>query len=97
MANIRSLKKDIDYLMSLVLEDCVFVIQNYPGTEKEKVMEIAQQVILEHHELRKQVNHPDGKNNRVLIKKYFKSVIENLYNAADQSLDQLSGVVRKVS
>jgi len=97
MANIRSLKKDIDYLMSLVLEDCVFVIQNYPGTEKEKVMEIAQQVILEHHELRKQVNHPDGKNNRVLIKKYFKSVIDNLYNAADKSLDQLSGIVRKDS
>ncbi len=96
MASIRFLKKDIDYLMSLVLEDCVFVMENHPDSDREKIMSIAQQVILKHHELRKQVNHPDWKDNRVLVRKYFKKVIENLYAMADKSLDQLSEAVRKV-
>jgi hypothetical protein len=97
MASIRSLKKDIDYLMSMVLEDCVFVMEKYPDTDKEKVMDIARHVIVKHREFRKQTNHPDGKKNSVLVKKYFRAVIGNLYSSADASLDQLKDVIRKES
>ena len=37
MASIRSLKKDIDLLLSLVLEDCMYVMEHYPEADKEKV------------------------------------------------------------
>ena len=57
MANIRSLKKDIDFLMTLVLQDCISIMENYPETDKEKVMEIARKVIQDHRLLRTKVCH----------------------------------------
>jgi hypothetical protein len=94
MANIRSLKKDIDYMMSLVLEDCMIVLENYPETDKEKVMGIAQQVIFDHHVLRLKVSHKLIKNNPESAKKYLSSIVEEMYSKADNALDQLTDFIR---
>jgi hypothetical protein len=94
MANIRSLKKDIDYMMSLVLEDCMIVLENYPETDKEKVMGIAQQVIFDHHALRLKISHKLIKNNPESAKKYLSSIVEEMYSKADNSLDQLTDFIR---
>jgi hypothetical protein len=94
MANIRSLKKDIDYMMSLVLEDCMIVLENYSDTDKEKVMNIAQQVIFDHHALRLKISHRLIKNNPEGAKKYLSSIVEEMYAKADNSLDQLTAFAR---
>jgi len=94
MANIRSLKKDIDYMMSLVLEDCMIVLENYSETDKEKVMGIAQQVIFDHHALRLKISHKLIKNNPESAKKYLSSIVEEMYSKADNSLDQLTDFIR---
>jgi hypothetical protein len=95
MANIRLLKKDIDYLMSLVLEDCIFVLENNPEADREKVMGIAQQVIFDHRKLRDKVSHRQIRKNPEKTKKYLSSVVEEMYEAADKSLDELSDLISK--
>lgn len=95
MATIRSLKKDIDYMMSLVLEDCMTVLENYPEADKEKVMGIAQQVIFDHHALRVKVSNRLIKNNAGHVKKYLSAIVEEMYAKADNSLDQLTAFTRK--
>lgn len=95
MASIRSLKKDIDLLLSLVLEDCMFVQEHYPEANKEKINAIAREVMFRHRELRTMVNHPDGKDNPALNRQYLKSVVDKLYEVADNALDQLSSEVKK--
>lgn len=93
MASLRSLKKDIDYLMSLVLEECMYVIQTYPEADKEKIMEIARQIIEKHRDLRLRVNHPDGKDNPEMLKAYLKKVVDDLYKEANKALESLSGLI----
>ena len=95
MTSIRSLKKDIDLLLSLVLEDCMYVMEHYPEADKEKINAIARKVMVHHRELRTMVNHPDGKDNPAVVKKYMQSVVTKLYEVADQALDQLSSEVKK--
>jgi hypothetical protein len=94
MANIRSLKKDIDYMMSLVLEDCMILLENYPDADKEKVMNIAQQVIFDHHALRSKISHRLIKNHPDSVKKYLSSIVEEMYAKADNSLEQLTVFIR---
>jgi hypothetical protein len=94
MANIRSLKKDIDYMMSLVLEDCMIVLENHPAAGKEKIMTIAQQVIFDHHALRLKVSHKLIKKNPAGARKYLSSIVEEMYAKADNSLDQLTALIR---
>ena len=94
MASIRYLKKDIDYLMSLVLEDCIFIMQNHTAADKEKVFEIAQQIILDHRSLREKVSRGMIKNNRDKVKGYLSSVVDEMHEIADKSLDQLSALIK---
>ena len=95
MASLRSLKKDIDYLLSLVLEECLYAIDEYPDSDKEKIMETARKVIAVHRELRLRVNHLNGKDDPRLVKEYLRKIVSDLYGSANSALEDLSGLIRK--
>lgn len=96
MANLRSLKKDIDYLLSLVLEECMYVIDAYPNADKEKVLKLARKVITSHRNLRIRVNHLDGKANPKIVKEYLKKVVDDLYSEANSALEELAEIIKQV-
>ncbi len=97
MASKRDMKKDIDLLMSLVLNDCFFVIEYNQKVDQDAVMAIAADVIRKHREFRKRVNHPDGKDNPKLVKEYYKNLNAELLAATDEALEKLSAEVKKVA
>lgn len=90
MASIKTLKKDINLLLSLVLNDCFYIVETNEKADKEKIMAIASEVLSKHKELRKRVNHPDGKNNPKLVKKYYNSIVTELLQTVDKSLESLA-------
>jgi len=95
MASLRSLKKDIDYLLSLVLEECMYVIEANPDAEKEKVLETMRKVIADHRELRLRVNHLNGKDNPKMVKEYLRQVVQDLYKTANSALEELTGFAKQ--
>jgi hypothetical protein len=97
MASVRNLKKDIDMLMSLVLNDCFYVIEYNPKVDAQAVMQIAGGIIEKHHEFRARVNHPDGKDNPKLVKKYYSELMSDLFAASDEALEALSAEIKKVA
>jgi len=97
MASVKVLKKDIDLLMSLVLNDCFYVLEYNSKVDSEAIMKIAGDIIQKHRELRLQVNHPDGKDNPKMIKKYYNQIISEMLKFADDSLERLSAEVKKVA
>lgn len=96
MASVKNLKKDIDLLMSLVLNDCFSVLEYNEKVEKEEVLKIAGDVIQKHRELRLRVNHPDGKENPKLVKSYYNKLISDALKETDAALERLSAEVKKV-
>lgn len=96
MASLRSLKKDIDYLLSLVLGECMYIIDFHPEADKEKVMEIARKVIASHRNLRVRVNHLDGKANPKIVKEYLKKVVDDLYAEANSALEELAELIKQI-
>lgn len=97
MASVRNLKKDIDLIMSLVLNDCFYVMSQNQKISEDAVADIASEVIQKHRELRIRVNHPDGKDNKKLVKQYYNQVTTELLNFADSALKKLSAEVKKAS
>ncbi len=97
MASIKNLKKDIDLLMSLVLNDCFYVLEYNSKVDSDAVMKIAGDVIRKHRELRLRVNHPDGKDNPKLAKKHYDGIVSEMLTFADNSLEELSKEVKKVA
>lgn len=97
MASVKDLKKDIDVLMSLVLNDCFSVLEHNSKVDSEAVLKIAGDVIRIHRELRIRVNHPDGKDNPKLVRTYYSTLISDALKEADSALETLSAEVKKVA
>lgn len=96
MASVRSLKKDIDMVMSMALSDCFYVLEYNEKVNQEEIMKIASDIVIMHRELRLRANHPDGKDNPKLVKQYYQKVVSDLLSFTDVSLERLSAEVKKV-
>ena len=97
MASIKDLKKDIDLLMSMVLNDCFYVLEYNTKVDNDAVMKIAGDVIQKHRDLRVRVNHPDGKDNPKMVRDYYNQLSSEMLVFADASLEKLSAEIKKVA
>ncbi len=97
MASVKDLKKDIDVLMSLVLNDCFSVLEHNSKVDSEAILKIAGDVIRKHRELRIRASHPDGKDNPKLVKAFYSDLIADALKEADSALENLSSEVKKVA
>ena len=97
MASKRDLKKDIDMLMSMVLNDCFYILEYNKKVDAQAVMKIAESIVVQHREFRKRVNHPDGKDNPKLVRKYYNDLAADVLAAADEAFEALSEEVKKVA
>jgi hypothetical protein len=94
MASVRSLKKDIDFLMSLVLQDCISVMEKYPETDQEEILEIARKIIQDHRSLRARVVSREIRKHPGQSGKYLSGVVEEMYALSGSSLDRLNAFVK---
>lgn len=97
MASIRNLKKDVDLLMSMVLNDCFYIVEYNPKVDSQAVMKIAGEVIEKHREFRIRINHPDGKESPKLVKQYYNDLSKELLDTANKAFERLSEEVKKVA
>lgn len=95
MASKRDLKKDIDLVMSLALNDCFYVLEYNPKVDNEAVYKLAGEIVQKHREFRLRAIHPDGKDNPKLVKKFYKALVNDMLAAADAALESLSAEVKK--
>ena len=96
MASVRKLKRDIDLIFSSVLSDCFYVLDQNSKVDEKKILKIVENIIEKHRELRIRTNHPDGKDNSKMIKKYYKDIASELLETADKAYKELSSEIKKV-
>lgn len=97
MASIKRLKKEIDVIMSGVLSDCFYIVEYNPKVDALAVMKIAGEMIEKHRDFRIRANHPDGKDNPKLVKKYYNALATDVMDTVDKALEALSAEVKKVA
>lgn len=95
MASVRNLKKDIDYLVSLVVVDCFQYIHYFDNADKEAAFKIVNDIMGKRKDLRSRANHPDGKDNPPLIKKHYQKVGQDLLVVCDDAYAQLAKLIDK--
>ncbi|WP_163710824.1 hypothetical protein [Mangrovibacterium lignilyticum] len=93
MAKLRNLKKDIDFLVGQVVLDCFEYIHVAKDADSEGAYAIVGEILVFRNNLRNRVNHPDGKDNPALTKKFYHKIGQELVEACDESHDKLSKLV----
>lgn len=78
MASIRRLKKDVDYLVSELVIDCFSYVNLHTKAKKDQAFKIIEEAVALRNKVRDLANHPDGKENRGLVKKHYRETIEKL-------------------
>lgn len=94
MANIRDLKKDIDYLVYEVISDC-FSAMSVKQEEaiSDKLAEIVSDAIILRNELFSKIKCKDDKKKPENMKNYYRNIRSELFKDIDELFERLSKVV----
>ncbi|OFY39269.1 MAG: hypothetical protein A2X18_04425 [Bacteroidetes bacterium GWF2_40_14] len=90
MANLRVVKKDIDFLLAQVISDCWTFIYINPTKQSEAAIEIMNDAIELRNSLYTRVNHPDRKS----LKDSYKAVNIDLLKGVDALFVRISELTK---
>ncbi len=95
MANIRELKKDIDYLVYEVISDCFTAMSVQPENRSKKLAEIAGDAVVLRNELFSRARQPGGKDSKKEVKDHYKKLRTDLIEGVDKLFERISKIVKK--
>ena len=89
MASIRSIKRDIDYLVSEVIADSYLTIYFHPD-KRERAIKIIEDAVALRNGLVNRANNPVEKNNPHLVKRHYNQLRRDLLEGIDKLFTQVS-------
>ncbi|MBP3482302.1 MAG: hypothetical protein J6K28_02785 [Alistipes sp.] len=89
MANLRDIKKEIDYRLEELLFDCEMAIYVHPSKENE-VFGLMQKGVDLRNMLFVKVNNPADAKNRSLVRKHFAALRNEMIAEFDKLFQELS-------
>lgn len=95
MTTRRRLKKEIDYVVSDLILDCVTYTNLYQKPNDEEALQIVQDTLDLRNKLREQANHPEQKDNSQSAKSYYDSIAKTLVTGVDEGYGKLGKLVNK--
>ncbi|MDR2563527.1 MAG: hypothetical protein LBC98_06240 [Prevotellaceae bacterium] len=95
MARIKSLKKDIDFLMNELITDCQLFIITRPEQNSPEAEKIINQAVELWNQLYERTNNPDGKHDRKLVRQHYKSIEKDLLVQTHEMFAQISALAAK--
>ncbi len=95
MASRKVLKRDIDFLTSELLSDCVLYVDLYPQHETEPVTEIINNVLLKKQDVFARINIATSKMERKEVKNMYKALVGEMLTAVNEGYEKLSKLPRK--
>ncbi|TAJ11835.1 hypothetical protein DMA11_15360 [Marinilabiliaceae bacterium JC017] len=90
MSSIRNLKKDINFLASELFTDCYVKQLLHEDADKEQIAKIMVEAVNFKAEFIARANHPDGKDNRKLVKAFFQNLRKDMYARFMELTDNLN-------
>lgn len=91
MANLRRLKKDIDYCLEELVFDCDMAICFHSSKEKE-IFEVMQEGVALRNELFKKAMNPAEPHNRSLVRKHYAALRREISGAFGEKFEKLSKI-----
>ncbi len=94
MATLRSIKKDVDYLISAVVSDC-YTCMLIGHKSKDEVLQIVEDAIEARNNFIEKANHPADKKNKSLVKKHYAFLNKEIMTTVDALFERLSALCKQ--
>lgn len=95
MATVRRLKKEIEFMSSQLIGDCIEVLERFKDNKDTNVLSIIEEAVLLNNTMLDRACHPDGKDNPKLVKKHYQKLKNDFIKGLDQAYEKLDGLIKK--
>ena len=95
MTTRRRLKKEIDYVVSDLVIDCMTYANLYQKPNDEDALQIVQDTMELRNQLRHMANHPEQRKNSEKAKAYYENISKTLVEGVDKGYGRLGKLVNK--
>jgi hypothetical protein len=95
MTSRRRIKKEIDYVVSDLILDCVTYTNLYQKSNDQEALLIVQDTLELRNKLRNQANHPEQKDNSETSKSYYDNIAKTLVEGVEAGYAKLGKLVNK--
>lgn len=92
MASLRTIKKDVDYLVNEVVGDCYMSLYFNRNRNQADVVTIMEEAVDLRNDLFQKINNPAEKHNKRLVKKHYAQIRKELLDGIDSLFEKLSGI-----
>ena len=93
MTSRRRLKKEIDYVASDLILDCLMYTNMYKKPNDTEALEIIQGTLILRNELRDLANHPEKREASETVKSHFDNIAKTLIGGVEEGYGKLDKLV----
>lgn len=94
MASIRTIKKDLTYLVNEVISDASIALYFQPAASRDAIFGIINKAAELNNTLLDRINHPAEKHNPSLVRKHYAQVRRELADGVETLFGELSEVCK---
>ena len=90
MATIRELKKDIHYITTELVIECLVTDMLHDGKYEDKLSDLVTKLLVKKQELLQRINDYRRKNDEVKASEYFKAIQKELHETVVEIVEEVS-------
>lgn len=94
MASKRDAKKDVQFIITEVISDCLNYLYMNPDKKADEVHSLIEEMLSLHNDMLVRINNINGQDNPKLVKAHFKSLYADLLGKTDQAFSRLSEIAK---
>lgn len=94
MASIRTIKKDLTYLVNEVISDASIALWFQPASSREAIFGIINKAAELNNTLLDRINHPAEKHNPSLVRKHYAQIRREMADGVETLFGELSEVCK---
>ncbi len=95
MATLRRLKKEIEFMSSQLIGDCIDFLETFEDKKETNILSIIEEAALLNNTMLDRACHPDGKDNPKLVKQHYRQLKTDFIKGLDQAYAKLESLVKK--
>lgn len=95
MATVRRLKKEIEFMSSQLIGDCIDFLETFDDKKDTNLLSIIEAAVLLNNTILDRACHPDGKDNPKLVKQHYRKLKVDFIKGLDEAYAKLEAMIKK--
>lgn len=95
MATLRRLKKEIEFMSSQLIGDCIDLLETFSDKKEPSLLSIISEAVELNNSILDRVCHPNDKHNPKLVKQHYRKIKTDFIKGLDQAYGKLEGLVKE--